>query len=182
MIIIGVKQLLHFGVTKNLLMFCTYNTSRCKLRSCSHESRASWKRRKNVTLTGVIWFLNGARWRGNPWQCRAVNTKSGTFSLHFNAQPPLSQNNNLNSFPCYFLCSIWKVWGLSELLLTCQQILTALCEHTRTKPLFSRRFSRYFVPVSTPVDFDPRSISTSRYGLPGPNLLRRYGPPGVHIY
>ena len=36
--------------------------------------------------------------------------------------------------------------------------------------------------IWTPVDFDPRSISTSRYGLPGPNLLRRYGPPGVHIY
>ena len=46
--------------------------------------------------------------------------------------------------------------------------------------LVSRRV--HTMPVSqliwTPVDFDPRSISTSRYGLPGPNLLRRYGPPG----
>ena len=30
-----------------------------------------------------------------------------------------------------------KTVGLSELLLTCLQILTALCEHTRTPPLFS---------------------------------------------
>ena len=88
---------------------------------------------------GVIWkrFLNGLRCKQNPWRCR-VDTKSGTFLLCFSAQPPLSQNSNLNRFPCYFLCSIWKVWGLNELLLTCQQILTASCEHTRNLPLFSR--------------------------------------------
>ena len=54
------------------------------------------------------------------------------------AQPPLSQNSNLNRFSCYFLCSIWKVWGLSDLLLTCEQILRASCEHTRTLSSFSR--------------------------------------------
>ena len=31
-----------------------------------------------------------------------MNTKSGTFSYHFSAQPPLSQNSNLNCFLCYF--------------------------------------------------------------------------------
>ena len=50
----------------------------------------------------------------------------------------------------------------------------------------------FLVPVSqliwTPVDLDPRSISTSRFGPPGPNLLvdmdprgskstSKYGPP-----
>ena len=69
------------------------------------------------------------------WRC--VNTKSGTFSLRFSAQP-LSQNGNFNRFLCYFLCSIWKFWALSELLLTCDQILTTSCEHTRTLPSFSR--------------------------------------------
>ena len=85
-------------------------------------------------------FLNGAKRKRNPWWCR-VDIKSGTFSLHFSAQPPLSQNSNLyNRFLCYFLCSIWKVWGLSELLLTCQHILTASCEYTRTLPV-----CRYFL-------------------------------------
>ena len=67
-----------------------------------------------------------------------VNTKFSTFSLRFSAQPLLSQNSNLNCCQCYFLCFIWTFWGLSELLLTCQQILTASCEHARTLPLFSR--------------------------------------------
>ena len=71
------------------------------------------------------------------WWCR-VNTKSGSFSSHFSAQPPLSQNSNLDRFSCYFLCSSWKFLGLSELWLRCEQILTTSCEHTRTLPLFSR--------------------------------------------
>ena len=85
--------------------------------------------------TGAIWkrFLNGARWKRNLWRCR-VNTKSDTFSLRFSAQPPFSQNS-LNRFPCCLLCSIWKI---CELLLICQQIVMASCEHMSTPPLFSR--------------------------------------------
>ena len=94
---------------------------------------------ETVTLTGTIWkwFLNGARWKRNSSRCR-VNTKYVTFWLHFSAQPPVSQNSNqLNCFLCYFLCPFWKVWGLSGLMLTCQQILTTSCEYTRDADIFS---------------------------------------------
>ena len=44
------------------------------------------------------------RLKGDSWRCR-VNTKFGTFSSRFSAQPPSSQNSNLDRFSCYFLCS-----------------------------------------------------------------------------
>ena len=94
---------------------------------------------ETVTLTGTIWkwFLNGARWKRNSSRCR-VNIKFVTFWLHFSAQPPVSQNSNqLNCFLCYFLCPFWKVWGLSGLMQTCQQILTTSCEYTRAADIFS---------------------------------------------
>ena len=61
--------------------------------TCSHGTGS--KLRETVTSsTGAIWkrFLNGARWKRNPWRCR-VNTKCGTFLSSFinnSAQPPLS--------------------------------------------------------------------------------------------
>ena len=82
----------------------------------------------------AIWkrFLNDVTWKRNPWLCR-VNRKYGTFSSRFSVEPSLSQNSNLNCFLCYFLCHIW---GLSELSLTCQHILTASREHTKTLPFY----------------------------------------------
>ena len=86
---------------------------------------------------------------GDPWWC-LCGGEGGPLAVScehkirkffvplYSSQPPLSQNSNLNRFSCYFLCSIWKVWGLSELLLTCEQILMASCEHTRTLSSFSR--------------------------------------------
>ena len=72
----------------------------------------------NVTSTGAIWkrFLNGARWKRN--QIGGVMWTQNPVLFHSALMPylPLSQNSNLNCFLCYFLCSIWKVWGLSELL------------------------------------------------------------------
>ena len=107
-------------------------------------TRSGSKLRENVTLTGANWkrFLNGARWKGKPlavffallFRC---------FWLCFSAQPPFSQNRTtLTAFCVIFFCRPWKVWSLSELLQTCQQILTASCEHMRT-------VCRYFlVPAS----------------------------------
>ena len=75
---------------------------------------------------------------GDPWRCLCEHKIWNFFVPLYSVQPPLSQNSNLNRFSCYFLCSIWKVWGLSDLLLTCEQILRASCEHTRTLTSFSR--------------------------------------------
>ena len=44
-------------------------------------------------------------------------------------------NGTVKTETCYFLCSFWKVWGLSEILLTC---LPILMEHTIPLLLFYR--------------------------------------------
>ena len=85
-----------------------------------------WKRHPNRSDLKTI--SKRCDMKTEHWRC-GVNTKFFTFWLHFSAQPPSYQNSNLNCFLCYFLCPIWKVRGLSGLLLTCRQILTASCEH-----------------------------------------------------
>ena len=51
---------------------------------------------------------------------------------------PYLKTVTLIAFRVIFFALFENVWGLSELLLTSQQILTASCEHTRILPLFSR--------------------------------------------
>ena len=63
----------------------------------------------------------------NFWRCR-VDTKFGTFSSRFSAQPPLSQNSNLNCFLCYFLANLSTNFNGFE--------------HTKTLPFF------FLVPAS----------------------------------
>ena len=62
------------------------------------------------------------------------------------------------------------------------QILKFLDTFSSRKLYFSENSLCDVTPVSqliwTPVDLDPRSISTSRYGPPGPNLLADMDPRG----
>ena len=71
-------------------------------------------------------------------------------------------------------------WHRSSVGLVDDMIMTLKSIKMRLIHIYeiSERCVRIAVPVSqliwTPVDFDPRSISSSRYGLPGPNLLRSF--------